>query len=239
MKLRNKVGAVLIAAGLILAAGSAVAAAKAPTTSHKVWVCKYVGKPGVNERLKEGKNPISVDSDATVGTYFNDAQGRSFVLAEDVGQPAPGVSACPAPDVPTPDPTPSETSSSATPTETESSTPTHTVSPTPSESSSSATPSETTTAPTTSDPTTSSSTVTVTPSPSSASPSVSPQPVKHVVFRLHRATTKFSPKNSPVAPKAQLAHTGAAPWLTLFAGVALVAAGLTVLAFLRGAGMKR
>jgi hypothetical protein len=231
MKLRNKVGAVLIAAGLIVAAGSATAFAKAPKTSHKVFVCKYVGKPGVNERLKAGKNPISVDSDATVGTYFNDAQGRSFVLAKDEGQPAPDVSACPAPDVPTPDPTPSETSSSATPTETESPTPTDSVSPTPSESSSSATPSETTTtpAPTTpapTDPATSSSTATVTSAPSSASPSVSTQ---HTVFTQHRKAAKVSPKNS-VAPKAQLAFTGTTPWVVLFAGLALVAAGL---AFLR------
>lgn len=48
----------------------------------KVWVCKYVGTPGVDETLKEGKNPITVSSNATVGTYFNDAQGRSYVLAE-------------------------------------------------------------------------------------------------------------------------------------------------------------
>ncbi len=66
--------------------------------AHKVWVCKYVGTPGVNERLKDGKQPISVDSDATVGSYFNDAQGRSYVLAVDDGSPAPDASQCPAPD---------------------------------------------------------------------------------------------------------------------------------------------
>ena len=72
----------------------------------KVFVCKYVGKPGVDERLQTGNNPISVSVNAikvdpvVVGAYFADAQGRSFVLADDVGQPEPKVSACPQPDVP-------------------------------------------------------------------------------------------------------------------------------------------
>jgi len=72
----------------------------------KVFVCKYVGKPGVDERLQTGNNPISVSVNAikvdpvVVGAYFADAQGRSFVLAYDVGQPEPNVSACPQPDVP-------------------------------------------------------------------------------------------------------------------------------------------
>jgi hypothetical protein len=82
-----------------------------PTTtttpaSHKVWVCKYSGTPGVDEKLKPGKNPISVDASATDGTgvggYFNDAQGRSFVLAIDDGGSAPDVSGCPAPEGPPP-----------------------------------------------------------------------------------------------------------------------------------------
>jgi hypothetical protein len=63
-------------------------AAKQP----KVWVCKYVGKPGVDERLKAGKQPISVNANSigedpvVVGSFFNDAQGRSFVLAFNTGQ---------------------------------------------------------------------------------------------------------------------------------------------------------
>ena len=72
----------------------------------KYFVCKYVGTPGVDERLQTGQNPIDVSGDAiaeqpvVVGSFFNDAQGRSFVLAEDVGQPTPDVSECP--DVGTP-----------------------------------------------------------------------------------------------------------------------------------------
>jgi hypothetical protein len=71
--------------------------------AQKVFVCKYVGTPGVNERLQTGQNPIDVDvhaigeSPVVVGSYFNDAQGRSYVLAFDTGQPDPSVSSCPAP----------------------------------------------------------------------------------------------------------------------------------------------
>ena len=66
----------------------------------KVYVCKYVGKPGVNERLKGGKNPIRVSANATsgaeVGEYFNDAQGRSYVVAIYVkGEAAPTKEDCP------------------------------------------------------------------------------------------------------------------------------------------------
>jgi hypothetical protein len=76
----------------------------------KVFVCKYVGTPGVDERLQTGNNPISVSVNAIkdykgVGSYFVDAQGRSFVLAEDTrtggGQEGePSADQCPAPVVP-------------------------------------------------------------------------------------------------------------------------------------------
>jgi uncharacterized repeat protein (TIGR01451 family) len=77
------------------------------TTSgaEKVFVCKYVGTPGVNERLQTGDNPISVSVNAipggaSVGAYFADEHGRSYVLAYDIGQPEPNVSECPQPDLP-------------------------------------------------------------------------------------------------------------------------------------------
>ena len=68
-----------------------------PTTtpSRKVFVCKFVGKPGVDERLQTGQNPISVSVNAIplgnvqVGSYFADAQGRSLVIAFDEGQSKP------------------------------------------------------------------------------------------------------------------------------------------------------
>jgi hypothetical protein len=77
-------------------------------TSKKVFVCKYVGTPGVDERLQTGQNPISVSVnsiqhnqwDGTVPGYFSDAHDRSYVLAYDTGQTKPDVSACPTPVVP-------------------------------------------------------------------------------------------------------------------------------------------
>jgi hypothetical protein len=75
----------------------------------KVFVCKYVGTPGVDERLQTGDNPIDVSINAIpdyhgVGSWFADAHGRSFVLGpehranEHVDEPP--VSACPAPSGP-------------------------------------------------------------------------------------------------------------------------------------------
>jgi hypothetical protein len=80
------------------------AAANTPNTSApKYYVCKYVGTPGQNERLQTGNNPIDVSGNAigedpvVVGSSFNDAQGRSFVLAEDTGQNPPTIDDCPEP----------------------------------------------------------------------------------------------------------------------------------------------
>lgn len=70
----------VMAAASMLVAAVATAGDGDQTQTHKVWVCKYVGKPGVDERLKDGKNPIQVDGDATVGTWFKDGQDNSFVL---------------------------------------------------------------------------------------------------------------------------------------------------------------
>ena len=62
---------------------------------QKVWVCKYVGKPGEDERIKEGKNPIHVAaasvSEARVGASFSDAQGRSVVVSLDEAEPDAGI----------------------------------------------------------------------------------------------------------------------------------------------------
>ena len=69
----------------------------------KVFVCKYVGTPGVDERLQTGQNPISVSvnaiplGDVQIGSEFADAQGRSVVIAFDIGQPEPSPDACPPP----------------------------------------------------------------------------------------------------------------------------------------------
>jgi hypothetical protein len=79
-----------------LVALSAPAYAEPVTAGLKVWVCKYVGTPGDDERLKEGKNPIEVsansadkpkDGEVFVGDQFADAQGRSVVVQIDGDDP--------------------------------------------------------------------------------------------------------------------------------------------------------
>jgi len=73
-----------------------------PPPNPKFFVCKYETTPGGGERLQSGQNPISVSENAfpagvtpAVGVQFNDAQGRSLIIAEDIGQPEPSPDACP------------------------------------------------------------------------------------------------------------------------------------------------
>ncbi len=73
--------------------------------ARKVYVCKYVGTPHFDERLQDGQNPIEVSvnaipGDATVGSYFNDAHGQSFVLGFVPMVPEPTRADCPSPDEP-------------------------------------------------------------------------------------------------------------------------------------------
>jgi hypothetical protein len=89
------------AAVFAVALSGNVASANPP--SDFVFVCKFVGTPGVDERLQTGNNPIRVNVNAIpggafVGAEFADAQGRSVVIAFDTGQePEPE---CPAPENP-------------------------------------------------------------------------------------------------------------------------------------------
>lgn len=94
------VTAVTVAASVALACES--------VPSDKVAVCKYVGKPGVNEVLKPGENPIVVSVNALVGPpgeepalgqEFSDAQGRSVVVALP-GMPIPAQGSCAPPSEP-------------------------------------------------------------------------------------------------------------------------------------------
>src|SRR5665647_684589 len=100
--------AMLAAVGVAMLGGiaTAITASASANVDHKVWVCKYVGTPGDGERLQiasqDNQNPHSVDANATdshgdlvVGAFFNDAQGRSYVLAIDTGQDQPDLSGCP------------------------------------------------------------------------------------------------------------------------------------------------
>jgi len=71
----------------------------------KVYVCKYVGTPHVDERLQTGQNPISTaissiahnSWNGQVPGWFSDAHDRSYVIAYDIGQPRAYLPACPAP----------------------------------------------------------------------------------------------------------------------------------------------
>jgi hypothetical protein len=102
--MRKYIG-IAIAILALAAAASAVAQAGTDKTVHKSYVCKYVGKPGVDERLQTGQNPIWVDNHSlgTVVTYvgeeFADAQGKSVVIVANTAKltPEPTISDCPAP----------------------------------------------------------------------------------------------------------------------------------------------
>lgn len=95
-------GRVLLALAAIALIVFAMAAPVAASGNTKWFVCKYVGKPGVDETLQGGGNPISVSENAikispvVPGASFADAQGRSVVLVQDTGQAEPDPSECPA-----------------------------------------------------------------------------------------------------------------------------------------------
>ena len=126
-------------AALVLGAGATVAHAT-EGDPHKVYVCKYVGTPGVDEILQTGQNPIEVDiaalEDGFVGTFpfeFEDAQGNSIAIGY-VGEQYPvlTIDDCPAGESPSPTPSesPSPTESTTPPPTSSTSTPpaTHTSS---------------------------------------------------------------------------------------------------------------
>jgi hypothetical protein len=115
-------GALIGSTGVMLMATASTASAD--PTVHKVFVCKYVGTPGDDERLQTGNNPISTDTHSLKGKgftaeypstsqfpfWFSDAQGRSVAFAWDVKQGdgqqnEPSVEDCPAPDNPPDDKT--------------------------------------------------------------------------------------------------------------------------------------
>ena len=163
MNTRTKIraGAALAVGGLTCLSMAVILAPDSKAAPlGKVFVCKYVGTPGVDERLQTGQNPIDVSINAIpdyqgIGSYFADKQGRSFVLALDTGHNNPSVSECPG-FVPPPSPTPSVTPTSPSPTETtpEPTPTTTTPEPTPTTTTAEPTPTETTPTPTETVPTT-------------------------------------------------------------------------------------
>lgn len=102
MNLNKSVGKFLLFAVFAFLAG--LFTTKVLATAEKVYVCKYVGTPGTNERLQTGQNPIevstsSIQSPWSVGSYFNDQHGRSYVLNTVPQNPEPKISDCPPGDV--------------------------------------------------------------------------------------------------------------------------------------------
>jgi hypothetical protein len=109
----------LLAVVLVLSTVLMVGAVTAGATGGdgKVYVCKYVGTPGVDEVLQTGQNPIEVSVNAipidpvVVGSEFADQQGRSVVIGFVPLTPEPTVADCsqtetpPTPTSPPPTPT--------------------------------------------------------------------------------------------------------------------------------------
>src|SRR4029450_12453999 len=107
--------ATIAAVGLVALSAPAYAA----PASSRVWVCKYVGTPGEDERLQTGNTQIRVsgnsadkdkDGQVFVGDQFADAQGRSVIVQ--IEGEDPGIEACsptpPPTDGPTDGPTPGD-----------------------------------------------------------------------------------------------------------------------------------
>ena len=143
------IGAAVLLAGATMGAFAAPASADPGGQPEKVFVCKYVGTPNVDERLQTGNNPIEVSVNAIpiysgqpasdlIGQEFADAQGRSIVIAVSPvrggGQgDEPTIEDCPAPAGPPEEPTPETPTTTPTP-ETTTTTPTpetSTTTPTP------------------------------------------------------------------------------------------------------------
>ena len=83
-------------------------AVEGPNGEHQVVVCKYVGTPGVDERLQTGQNPIVVDANALEGIGFtgafpfdfSDKQGNSTAIRWAASAQDGGITECPSPPEP-------------------------------------------------------------------------------------------------------------------------------------------
>jgi hypothetical protein len=131
-----RIGVALMAAASLLLIWMAIAPpATADPEANNWYICKYVGTPGVDERLQTGQNPIFTDENSIpispvfIGAEFSDAHERSVVIAgpyapNDRPDPEPDASDCPPPNNPCPSGT---TTVTATETETVTETITTTV----------------------------------------------------------------------------------------------------------------
>ena len=215
----KRVGVALSAAGLTIFAVSILSTGTSQAEPlGKVFVCKYVGTPGDDERLQTGNNPIDVSINAIndfqgVGSYFNDAQGRSFVLALDEGQAEPDVSSCPG-FVPEPSPSPTVTHTSPAPSPTDTSN-----NPEPTETTPEPSPSTTTTSPEPSETETSESpqpseTETTTPAPTETVPTT-PEPTPTTTTPSDSASPSLHTVSLSVTPTPTDTTTSASPSVVL------------------------
>lgn len=248
--IRRILGALLVVTGLVSVTLASPASATGDNNHHpKVWVCKYVGKPGVDERLKDGKQPIQVDSDAVVGSWFKDGQDESFVL--DVVTPEntdrhnqyTGDKTCPTPENTTTTTCPTTTTSSVPVTSTSvpeststtSSVPTTTQPPPPESSTTTSVPpsSTTTTAP---PPTTAPSTTTLPPTSTTSSPPVSSSTIPGSTTTVVVPTSTIAPPpptvsvpSPPPGPTPGLAFTGSDTGAWLLFGFLCFVFGLALI----------
>lgn len=213
-----------------------------PGTDKKVWVCKYVGKPGVDERLKDGKNPIPDAVESTVGTWFDDAQGWSFVLdvqtEANTGQGERYIGNLTCPDTTTESTTTTEvtTTTEAPTTTTEVTTTTEAPTTTTTEAPTTTTQPEVTTtteAPTTTTlPEVTTTTAPVESTTTTSPPSTTQPPVTTTTVKRTTTTVKSVPPTTvvlnPPAPERPLPYTGSNPMPLAFLGLGLIGAGLAL-----------
>lgn len=114
--LSKLLAATALVASLVLAPVALANHAEPGNSQGKVYVCKYVGTPGVDERLQTGQNPIEVsvnalEGDGFAGEFpfeFSDAHGRSVAIGfSGNDHPVLTIEDCPAVDEPDPSPSPS------------------------------------------------------------------------------------------------------------------------------------
>jgi len=109
----NRIARAAFIVGAVIAVAVAGQATVSGKETHQVVVCKYVGTPGVDERLQTGQNPIVVDSHSLEGKGFDgsfpfafeDAQGNSVVIRWAANSHDGSITECPGYVAPTPEPT--------------------------------------------------------------------------------------------------------------------------------------
>lgn len=101
--MKNRIWGIAMILAILFALALAGASTATQGEPHKVVVCKYIGTPGVDERLQTGQNPIVVDEaslegDGFVGIFpfeFEDKHGKSVAIRYAVNSHDGDISECP------------------------------------------------------------------------------------------------------------------------------------------------